>query len=213
MGYTLSFPLQSFAGNNETSQIDSEQDSIKLGKITADDEEKIPLYKNAEQIEAEVSKEVNVSPEEDFESSNIVFYLKNNDVVTVIGESEFYSFIEFVQEKNELSELDETEFEETKVLQGYIENKYLEVSLDNDITDDSNQNEQVSENNSDLDSDDDSELENDSENNQEEPVSEDSNDLDSDLTDGEVSSETNLDSNLDNDLEDDIEINQDDVAN
>lgn len=221
MSHTLLFPLESLAGSTDEDLTASNTDSIRTGKIIADEEEEIPLYKDAEQIEVETKEEENVSDEENTESSNILFYLKNNDQVEVIEEFESYSFIEFVQEteiNDKLSEPNEVSLEEPYVWQGYIENKYLEVEPDNDVTDEeNNQNEHASENEDNLDSDkksDDTEL------SEEEVVSEDQNELDKDSSNEESSEEDSevteteeeiTDSDLDEEVieEKESEINED----
>ncbi|MEI3611984.1 hypothetical protein [Pseudogracilibacillus sp. SO30301A] len=108
------------------------------------------LYKDAEQFVVDAKEEENISDEVNIESSNILFYLENNDQVEVIEELESYSFIEFIQEieiNDALSESNEVSLEKPYIWQGYIENKYLEVKLDSDITnEEDNQNEHASEN-------------------------------------------------------------------
>ncbi len=211
MGHTLSFPLQSFANNDKTRQLNSDVGSIKVGKVIANTNDEVPLYEKVEQIETEATEEEDISSE-DSKSSNIIFYLKNNDIVSVIEEFDSYSFVEFVQEtKNTevVSDLNKTGLEESNVWQGYIANKYLEIELDNDSTNnDSNQNEQ---NNNDLDSEDDRYLEDDTQNNQEDTISEEQNELDEELVSEEENS-SNLDSMDDSYLEDDVESNQDGIV-
>lgn len=177
MSHTLLFPLESLASSTNGDLTESNTDSIKTGKVIANEEEEIPLYKEAEHIGIDVSEDENASAEE-IDSINILIYLKNNDKVAVIEEFESYSFVEFVQPTEvieELSESNEEDLEEPKVWQGYIDNKHLEIESDDAPGNESNQNEHAIENEDNLDPDKDS---NDAEIDHEDVVSEDQKDVD-----------------------------------
>src|SRR5690625_463729 len=137
---TLLFPLQSLASQNESQPLENDTNLIRVGKISIDEDEEIPLYENPKGLELEDIQDEKNSIDEYIESSNILAYLKNNDKVAIIEEHELYSLVEFVQEIGEIknSAQSEENYEESEILRGYIANKFLEIESDDndDILDD-----------------------------------------------------------------------------
>ncbi|MEI3607575.1 SH3 domain-containing protein [Pseudogracilibacillus sp. SE30717A] len=124
---TFFAPLQSFASSETKDLSESE---LKIGKIVTDQEDGVPLYKNAEQIDANETENEIAETDEDIDSSNILVYLNNNEIVKIIEEFETYSFVEFISNVDNAEDVflsDDHNKDDLEIEQGYIDNKYLEI--------------------------------------------------------------------------------------
>src|SRR5690625_2531011 len=105
------FPINSLASINLSN-------SLEEGTIISEDEEQeIPLYEKPD------------------ENSDILTYLHSGDKVNVLETGEYYALIEF-EEINLQQENDKDNGKSTEILQGYVDNKFLNIQqLDDDLKD------------------------------------------------------------------------------
>src|SRR5690625_2871549 len=131
MSHTFLFPLQSLAESSKVGLTDIEEVETIESNIIAKDEEQVPLY-DTEQSELEFEDD-STYPTINTESENILLYLNNTDVVTIIEQYDEYSLVIFEKTSNENIS------EEVEILEGYIENKFLDFHPNDSTTDNSNQ--------------------------------------------------------------------------
>lgn len=174
--YTLTAPLSALANSTEEDNTGVNAEAIEVGKVVTDNDEEVPLYEKQDG-EEQTGADSDDSTEVDNESSNILIYLKDDDEVEIIEEYDQYTLVEYTQLYESDLE-DEENQDELQVWQGYIENKFLEIDNNEDVTENDSDQEEEKESSKDSSEEENNKVESDSEDPSDEESSDDISDED-----------------------------------